>query len=182
MKKRTLASALAVMAALASIPSEAAPVYSQTRDSAQRVNVYQQLYTYAAIDMMNWTYSTSTTAADGTVTTGSESGKSTRLTFGQRFGEFVAAEAQFAIGSDEHDYTVGVYARWGLPLDRIQIKGLVGVAASQFDNAGSTESDTSVSFGAGAELTLWRDWYFNADYMNYGSDLDSINIGIGNRF
>lgn len=195
MKKRIIASALAVSATLASIPSEAAPVYRQARDSAPRVNVYQQAYTYASIDMMNWTYSTTTTtaadagdgaeggdAAAATTSSSSESGTSTRLTFGQRFEEFVSAEAQLTLGSGEHEYTVGIYGRWGLPMGRLQIKGLLGVAASQFDNAGSVTSDTSLSYGAGAELTVWRDWYLNADFMSYSSDFDAINIGIGHRF
>lgn len=187
MKKRIIASALAVAATLASIPSEAAPVYRQARDAAPRVNVYQQAYTYAAIDMMNWTYTSTTTAAaegdaDATTTSSSVSGNSTRLTFGQRFEEFVAAEAQLALGEGEHEYTVGVYARGALPMGRLQIKGLLGLSASQFDNAGSVESDTSLSFGGGAELTFWRDWYLNADYMSYGSSFDAINIGIGSRF
>ena len=50
MKHRIIASTLAVAATLASIPSEAAPVYRQAGDSNPRVDVYQQSYTYAGID------------------------------------------------------------------------------------------------------------------------------------
>ncbi len=172
MKHRIIASTLAIAATLASIPSEAAPVYRQTADSNPRVDVYQQSYTYAGIDMMSYSYS-------GTAT---DSGNSTRLTFGQRFEEFVSAETQLAVGDGAHEYSVGVYARGALPLGRLQIKGLVGFAASQFDNAGVVENVKSISYGGGAELTLWRDWYFNADYMSYDESLDAINIGFGVRF
>lgn len=172
MKQRIIASTLAVAATLASIPSEAAPVYRQARDSAPRVNVYQQAYTYAGIDMMSYSYSG----------TSSDSGSSTRLTFGQRFEEFVSAETQLALGAGAHEYSVGVYARGALPLGRLQVKALIGVAASQFDNAGTVDNVKSISYGGGAELTIWRDWYLNADYMSYDSTLDAINIGVGARF
>ena len=170
MKQRIIASTLAVAATLASIPSEAAPVYRQARDAAPRVNVYQQAYTYASIDMMNWSYAPT-----------SESDQSTRLTFGQRFEELVSAEAQLALGNGIHEYTIGIYARGALPLGRLQLKALGGLAASQF-NTGTVENETNLSYGGGAELTFWRDWYLNADYMHYGSDFDSINIGVGTRF
>ena len=193
MKQRIFAGTLAVVATLAYIPSEAAPVYFQSRDSAPRINIYQQSYTYAAIDVMNWSYKAPAAEAeagddaaapdpDAAVANTNLSDRSTRLTFGQRFDEFVAAEAQLALGSGAHEYTVGVYARGALPLGRLQLKALAGFAASQFDNAGSSENDTSLSYGAGAELTFWRDWYLNADYMSYSSDFDSINIGVGTRF
>lgn len=172
MKSRIIASTLAATLSLAALPSQAAVVYSQARDAAPRINVYQQAYTYAALDMMSYSYSD----------TASDSGTSTRLTFGQRFEEFVSAEAQLAVGSGSHEYTVGVYARGALPLGRLQVKGLLGFSASQFDISGSVSNYKSVSFGGGAELTVWRDWYLNADYMNYGSSLDSINIGVGTRF
>jgi len=172
MKQRIIASTLAVAATLASIPSEAAPVYRQTRDSAPRVDAYQEVYTYVGIDMMSYSYSG----------TANDSGSSTRLTFGQRFEEFVSAETQLAIGDGTHEYSVGVYARGALPMGRLQLKALIGLAASQFDNSGTIENVKSISYGGGAELTLWRDWYFNADYMSYDSSLDSINLGIGTRF
>lgn len=170
MKQRIIASTLAVAATLASIPSEAAPVYRQARDAAPRVNIYQQAYAYAGIDMLNW--------SDGT-----DSGTATRFTFGQRFEEFVSAEAQFALGGGNHNYTMGVYAKGALPLGRLQMKGLLGFAASQYND---TTNYTSLSYGVGAELTVWRDWYANADFMKYvakdGTDIGGISIGVGTRF
>ncbi|MFG1488496.1 outer membrane beta-barrel protein [Oceanospirillum sp. HFRX-1_2] len=170
MKQRIIASTLAVAATLASLPTEAAPVYRQTRDSAPRVNVYQQAYAYAAVDRLNW--------SDGT-----NSGTATRLTFGQRFEEFVSGEAQIATGGGDHDYTLGVYGRGALPLGRLQIKGLLGVAASQYKDVNNY---TSISYGLGAELTVWRDWYFNFDYMKYvaeeSTDISGISLGVGTRF
>lgn len=166
MKQRIIASTLAVAATLASIPSEATPVYREARDASPRVNIYQDAYAYGGLDLLNW--------SDGT-----NSGNATRISVGQRFEEFVSAEAQFAFGGGNHDYTMGVYARGALPLGILQVKGLVGFAASQFNN---TQSYSSVSYGVGAELTVWRDWYLNADYMRYSADIDGISIGIGNRF
>lgn len=170
MKQRIIASALAITATLASIPSEAAPVYRQARDSLPRINIYQDAYAYAGMDILSWS-------------DGSNSGTATRFTFGQRFEEFVSAEAQFALGGGTHDYTMGVYAKGALPMGRLQVKGLLGFAASQYN---SVNNYTSISYGVGAELTVWRDWYANADFMKYvakeATDIGGISIGLGTRF
>lgn len=179
MKQRLIVSALAAVTVLASIPSEAAPVYRQMRDNMPRVNVYQDAYAYAGIDMMNWNYSST-----------SSSGTATRFNFGQRFDEFLSAEAQFAFGGGDTNasmkHNLGLFAKGILPLGNLQLKGLLGYSAAQFDVAGARTSLSSISYGVGAELTVWRDTYFNADFIKYiattSNDMNAISIGIGTRW
>jgi len=190
MKPRLLVSALAVSATLATIPAkaEAAGVFSQSRDSMPRINIYKDPYSYAGIDMMNWNFSN----GDNTIK-GSDRG--TRFTFGQRFDEFIAAEVQFGIGGTDAaatggpvkmDHTLGLFIKGVLPMNRLQVKGLIGYSASQFEIAAAQSSFSSVSFGIGAELNVWRDAYVNADYIKYisttNNDMDAISIGAGYRF
>lgn len=189
MKPRLLASALAVSASLAYLPAEAAGMYNMSRDTAPRINIYQDPYSYVGVDMMNWNFS-------GTVaeTPVSASARGTRFTFGQRFDEFVAAEVQFGIGGTDSgatpvtkmDHTLSVFVKGVLPMNRLQLKGLIGYSASQFEVNAIQYSYSSVSFGLGAELNVWRDAYVNADYIKYVSttnvDMDAISIGAGYRF
>ncbi len=188
MKPRLLVSALAVSATLAAIPAEAAGVFSQSRDNMPRVNIYKDAYSYAGIDMMNWNIST-VDAAGATV---KGSARGTRLSFGQRFDEFIAAEVQFGMGGSDTtatmkmDHTLSLFVKGVIPMNRLQVKGLLGYSATQFELADATESMSSISFGLGAELNVWRDAYINADYIKYisttNNDMDAISIGAGYRF
>ncbi len=188
MKLRLLASVLAVSATLTHMPAQAAGAYSMGRDTAPRINIYQDSYSYAGIDMMNWNFNNSDNTIKG-------SDRGTRFTFGQRFDEFVSAEVQFGLGGNDKaatggpvkmKHTLGLFIRGMLPMNRLQLKGLVGYTASQFDIAAVGESYSSVSFGLGAELNVWRDVYANVDYIKYVStsnfDMDSVNVGVGFRF
>ena len=187
MKPRLLASALAVSASLAYMPAEAAGMYNMSRDTAPRVNIYQDPYSYVGIDMMNWNFSG--TVAEAAV---DASARGTRFTFGQRFDEFVAAEVQFGMGGSDTtavtkmDHTLSVFVKGVLPMNRLQLKGLIGYSASQFEVNAVQRSYSSISFGLGAELNVWRDAYVNADYIKYVSttsvDMDAISIGAGYRF
>ncbi|OPX56686.1 hypothetical protein SAMN02745127_00443 [Oceanospirillum multiglobuliferum] len=192
MKQRLIVSALAAVTVLASMPSEAAPAYRQMRDNMPRVNIYQDSYAYAGIDMMNWNYSST-----------SSSGTATRFNFGQRFDEFLSAEAQFAFGGSDGNasmkYNLGLFAKAVMPMGNLQIKGLLGYSAAQFDVTSSTidatgatittkarSSLSSISYGVGAELTVWRDVYLNADFIKYiataSNDMNAISIGVGTRW
>ena len=192
MKQRLIVSALAAVTVLASMPSEAAPAYRQMRDNMPRVNIYQDSYAYAGIDMMNWSYSSS-----------SSSGTGARFNFGQRFDEFLSAEAQLAFGGSDSNasmkYNLGLFAKAMLPMGNLQLKGLLGYSAAQLkvttettDAAGNPVTSTaqsnfsSISYGVGAELTVWRDVYVNADFIKYiattSNDLSAISIGIGSRW
>lgn len=189
MKLRLLVSALAVSATLAAIPAEAAGVFSQSRDNMPRVNIYKDAYSYAGIDMMNWNISTPNAAGDGT---DKGSARGTRLSFGQRFDEFIAAEVQFGMGGSDTtatikmDHTLSLFVKGVIPMNRLQVKGLLGYSATQFEHADETKSVSSISFGLGAELNVWRDAYINADYIKYisttNNDMDAISIGAGYRF
>jgi len=114
---------------------------------------------------------------------------------GYQFLDQIAAEVHLATGGSdrangvrlEMDLLAGVFLRGDIPLSRyFSLYGLLGVSYLDYTVARSSEDETSISFGLGADYQLTGNTYLSADYIRYVNDsdfdYDAFNVGARWRF
>lgn len=185
MDKHRLKKMLVVVLVCSPLVAEAAS-YMPER-SRPRIDLLRDDYTYAGIDLSGWNLEIDRSGSRAAV---SANGIGVRTFFGRKFSDYLAAEAQLmAGGKDDNaqlDRNIGVFVRATLPFKRIQLKALAGFSASEFTLPGYDNSYSGLSWGIGAELTVWKDIWMNTDYTRYytSSDttFDAVNLGMGIRW
>lgn len=185
MRKHLLSSLMAGVIGSGAMAVEAAPY--QPRDHKPRIDIYRDSYNYVGFDVASWTLDIDATADKAGV---SADGVGGRILVGRRFSDFLSAEAHAMTGGEDDnarlERNLGVFVKAALPMGRLQMKGLVGFSALQFTLPDYDNSYSGLSWGVGAEVTVWRDIYLNADYIRFYSssdtDIDSVNFGLGMRW
>lgn len=117
--------------------------------------------------------------------------------FGREFSRHFAVEGRLGLGIDDDagvdlDHFFGIYARGILPLaDIFSIYGLVGFTAGKVSGTrpggGSfSDSDTDVSYGFGADLSIGRGLAINFEWAKLfegsGYEVEATSVGIVYRY
>ena len=100
---------------------------------------------------------------------------------GGRLNEHIAVEAHLASGGSDRsnsvtlelDYLAALFLRGDLPLTRYtSLYGLVGLSQVKLTAGGSSDTDSSISFGAGADYRVTDNTYVNLDLIRYVDETD----------
>lgn len=140
---------------------------------------YSDIYTYVAGGLHHWS-------------SGDASAEGLKLTFGQQFSPYMAAEVQMGFGGkdDAQDLSLermfGVYGKFSLPLDKLSIYGKLGLSSVAVKEADTTNDEFEVSYGVGAQMSFNPNFYVDLEYMSYVDtgtlEMDGFTFSLGYKF
>jgi len=132
---------------------------------------------YVGIDLQNWFFDpdNGSTLSDFGV----------RGKVGAKVADQISLEAHLATGGSDRDrdnsvkldYLAGLFLRGDIPITRFtSLYGLVGFTSLKLDgnnsNSRGSNTDNSVSFGAGVDFAVTTSTSLNVDYIRYVNDSD----------
>lgn len=112
---------------------------------------------------------------------------------GGRLAEHFALEAHLATGGSDRengvplelDHLAGVFVRGDIPVTRYaSIHGLAGFSQVKLTVDGSSDSDSSISFGFGADYQVTNNTHVSLDWIRYvnETDYDYSALSVGARW
>lgn len=145
-------------------------------------------------DAMTWTYN-----PDEVDKTSATSG---RIRAGIEYSDFFGVETHLALGGSDNvtvgntdvnvdlDYAWGVFFRASYPISAARLYGLFGASnlmmSIDSDQISGVDRITRLSYGAGAEYLINKNWVINADYIVYlkseSFTFSGISAGLRYRF
>ncbi|WP_280547336.1 MULTISPECIES: porin family protein [unclassified Halomonas] len=149
---------------------------------AQSGPLAYQPTTYAGVDAMFWELDRRG-YRDGLDSVG------VRLRGGVELNDYLAIEGHLGTGGSDGpanlDYLAGGYVKGMLPITpEFKVHGVLGATEVEFD--GTRDSESDVSYGAGASYDVTPNLAIGADYMHYldTSDIDfeAVSLGLTFRF
>ena len=112
--------------------------------------------------------------------------------FGREFSRHLAVEGRLGLGIDDDagvdvDHFFGVYGRAILPLaDIFSIYGMLGFTAGKVSAPGGSDTDTDLSYGFGADLSIGRNLAVNFEWAKLfegsGYEVEATSVGIVYRY
>lgn len=181
MKKRNHNQVIIFMAATACLASVTSSTF------AASVN-------WVGADVINWTYSPDE-VDNASATTG-------KIRAGIEYSDYFGVETHIALGGSDKvtvndtkinvglDHVWGVFFRASYPMSAARLYGLFGASnlmmSIDSDALSGVDRITRLSYGAGAEYLINKNWVVNADYIVYlkseSFTFSGVSAGLRYRF